>query len=66
MKKLTDKTKYDIIDGDLYIYARLKSTGKFACVGSCHLSWLDTIKKVGSLKAAFDIGLVISSEGAYK
>lgn len=59
MRKLTEKTKYEIIDGDLYIYARRPDTGKFVLIGSCHLSWLDTIKKAGSIKAACDLGLVI-------
>lgn len=51
MKKLTDKTKYKIVDGSLHIYAKLKATGNFALLGTCHLSCLDLIQQAGTIFA---------------
>lgn len=56
MKKLTSKIKYKIIDGDLFLYGLVNE--KLECVGSCHFSWLDHIKKYG-FKKCFEDGLVL-------
>ena len=56
MKKLTNKIKYRIIDGDLFLYGMVD--GKMQRVGSCHLSWLDSIKEFG-FKKCFEMGLVL-------
>ena len=56
MRKLTNKIKYKIIDGDLFLYGKVD--GKMHCVGTCHLSWLDSIKEFG-FKKCFEMGLVL-------
>lgn len=56
MRKLTKKIKYEIIDGDLFLYGMVD--GALKCVGTCHLSWLDFIKRDG-FKKCFENGLVL-------
>lgn len=56
MKKLTNKVKFKIIDGDLFLYGSVN--GNVECVGNCHLSWLEHIREKG-FKKCFEMGLVL-------
>lgn len=47
MIKITEKLKYEIVDGSVILYARLLATGEWARRGSCHISVLPEIKKRG-------------------
>lgn len=50
MKKLTDKTKYDIHeDGYAIIYAKKKGEDKWSIFGTCHSSCIPLIKKANKL-----------------
>lgn len=50
MKKLTDKTKYDIIDGEVVIYAKRIGSTKFEPAFTCNVACIDLIKRANSFK----------------
>lgn len=58
MRKLTDKIKYEVINGHADLFAVKKTTQKFERFGTCHLSVLDFIRANG-FKAACESGVII-------
>ena len=50
MKKLTDKTRYDIINGEVVIYAKRIGSNKFEPAFTCNVACIDLIKKANSFK----------------
>jgi len=51
MKKLTDKTKYELRDGHAVIFACLKGTTKFVPAFVCHTSCISVIQAANSIRA---------------
>lgn len=52
MKKLTDRTKYEIRDGHAVIFACIKGTTKFIPAFVCHTSCISLIQKANSLEVS--------------
>ena len=50
MKKLTDKTKYDIVSGEVIIYAKRIGSDKFEPAFTCNVACIDLIKQANSFK----------------
>ena len=50
MKKLTDKTKYDIVNGEVIIYAKRIGSEKFKPAFTCNIACIDLIKQANSFK----------------
>ena len=50
MKKLTNKTKYDIVNGEVIIYAKRIGSDKFEPAFTCHMVCIDLIKQANSFK----------------
>ena len=50
MKKLTDKTKYDIVNGGVIIYAKRIGSDKFEPAFTCNVACIDLIKQANSFK----------------
>lgn len=51
LKKLTEKTRWDIIDGEVYIFARKPGDQKWVKAFTCHPAVIDLIKSKGLREA---------------
>ena len=50
MKKLTNKTKYDIVNGEVIIYAKRIGSHMFEPAFTCNIACIDLIKQANSFK----------------
>ena len=50
MKKLTNKTKYDIVNGEVIIYAKRIGSDKFEPAFTCNIACIDLIKQANNFK----------------
>ncbi len=50
MKKLTNKTKYRIVNGEAVIYAKRIGSNKFEPAFTCNTACIDRIKQANSFK----------------
>ena len=51
LKKLTSNTRWDEIDGEVYIFARKPGDQKWSKAFTCHLATIDLIKSQGLREA---------------